>query len=503
MKKANRPSFTALARRAVLVVLALAAAGCVSVGPDYRAPEQVVSPAWHTQLKGGLTGDASDSPALTQWWSSLGDSKLTDLIERAVAANPDIRKAKSRIRQARASLRIAQASFFPAVDSSASAARTRSSENLGPGWTNSTTGSMGSAYSNLYSTGLDASWEIDIFGGVRRSVEAARADVGSTEENLNDVLVSLLAETASNYIDVRSYQSRIAAVSANAGSQNETYQITLWRSEAGISDDLAVQQARYNLENTRSQIPPLRTSLEGAMSRIAVLLGEQPGAVHACLEEPRDIPLVPRSVAVGVPAEMLRRRPDIRKAERDLAAETARVGAAVANLYPTFTISGSIGLESISTGNLLKWGSRTLSIGPGVSLPVFHGGALRQKVEYQTAVQEQAAIAYEKTVLNALEEVENALTAYGEEQNRRDALIEAEDAAKKAVLLAEYQYQAGLANFLSVLDAQRSLLTFQNQLAESKGAVVSNLIRVYKTLGGGWESFDKDRRTEFAKGERR
>jgi len=325
--------------------------------------------------------------------------------------------------------------------------------------------------------------------------------VEATEESLNDVLVSLLAETASNYIDVRAYQARIAAVSANADSQNETYKITVWRYEAGISDDLAVQQARYNLENTRSQIPPLRTSLEAAMNRIAVLLGEQPGAIHAYLEESQDIPLVPRSVAVGVPAEMVRRRPDIRKAERELAAETARVGVAVADLYPKFTITGSIGLESVSTGNLLKWGSRTLSIGPGVTMPIFHGGALRQKVEYQTAVQEQAAIAYEKTVLTALEEVENALTAYGEEQNRRDALIGAEDAAKKAVLLAQYQYEAGLANFLSVLDAQRSLLTFQNQLAESKGAVVSNLIRVYKTLGGGWQSLDRSSKTESAKGD--
>jgi outer membrane protein, multidrug efflux system len=356
-------------------------------------------------------------------------------------------------------------------------------------------------YSNLYSAGIDASWEIDIFGGVRRSVEAARADMEATEENLSDVLVSLLAEVASNYINVRAYQARIAAVSANADSQNETYKITVWRHEAGISDDLAVQQARYNLENTRSQIPSLRTSLEGAMNRIAVLLGEQPGAVHAYLKESRDIPLVPRSVAVGVPAEMVRRRPDIRKAERELAAETARVGVAVAGLYPKFTITGSIGLESITTGNFLKWGSRTLSIGPGVTAPIFHGGALRQKVEYQTAVQEQAAIAYEKTVLNALEEVENALVAYGEEQNKRDALIEAVDAAEKAVLLSQHQYQVGLANFLSVLDAERSLLTFQNQLAESKGAVVSNLIRVYKTLGGGWESLDQGRKTESAKGE--
>lgn len=488
-------------RGAIWALVVLTIAGCVSVGPDYKAPEQPVSSAWHTQLKGGLTGDASDPLTMTAWWSTLNDPKLSDLIERAVAANLDIRKAKSRIRQARASLRIAQASFFPTIDASGSAVRARSSENMG--LSDNTTGSTGSMYSNLYSTGIDASGEVDIFGGVRRSVEAARADVGAMEENLNDVLVSLLAEVASNYIDVRAYQARIAAISANADSQNETYQITVWRHEAGISDDLAVQQARYNLENTRSQIPPLRTSLEGAMNRIAVLLGEQPGAVHAYLEESRDIPLVPRSVAVGVPAEMVRRRPDVRKAERELAAETARVGVAVANLYPKFTITGSIGLESISTGNLLKWGSRTLSIGPGVTLPIFHGGALRQKVEYQTAVQEQAAIAYEKTVLSALEEVENALVAYGEEQNRRDALIGAEDAAKKAVLLARYQYQAGLANFLSVLDAQRSLLTFQNQLAESKGAVVANLIRVYKTLGGGWESLDQGRKTESVKGERK
>jgi outer membrane protein, multidrug efflux system len=487
----------------ILASVTIALSGCVSVGPDYVAPSPAVSPTWHTELKGGLAVTDERTADLAAWWTTLSDSKLSDLIERAVVANLDIRKAKSRMRQARASLKIAQASFFPTVDASGSAVRSRSSENLGPNSTGSATGSTGSAYSNLYRTGLDASWEIDIFGGVRRSVEAAHADAEAMEENLNDVLVSLLAEVASNYVDVRAFQARIAAVSANARSQNETYQITVWRNEAGISDELAVQQARYNLENTRSQIPALRTSLEGAMNRIGVLLGDQPGAVHAYLEEPGDIPLVPRSVAVGVPAEMVRRRPDIRKAERELAAETARVGVAVANLYPIFTLTGSIGLESISTGNLLAWGSRTLSVGPGVTLPIFHGGALRQKVEYQSAVQEAAAIAYEKTVLNALEEVENALVAYAEEQNKRDALIEAEDAARKAVLLAEYQYQAGLANFLTVLDAQRSLLAFQNQLAESKGAVVSNLIRVYKTLGGGWQSLSIDPKTESAKREKK
>jgi outer membrane protein, multidrug efflux system len=482
----------------ILALLVGVLTGCVTVGPDYATPIPKVSPAWHTELKGGLAVTDERTAELTRWWTTLNDPKLSGLIERAVAANLDVKKAKSRIREARASLKVAQAGFFPILDVSGSATRSRSSENMGSG---GTTASMGSMYGNLYTTGLDASWELDIFGGVRRSVEAARADMGGMEENLNDALVSLLAEVAQNYVSVRAYQARIAAVSKNADSQDETHRLTIWRAQAGISDELAVQQARYNLENTRSQIPALRTSLEGAMNRIAVLLGEEPGMVHAYLKDPEPLPLIPATVAVGVPAEMVRRRPDIRKAERDLAAATARVGVAVADLYPKFTLSGSIGLESISTGNLLSSGSRILSGGPGVTLPIFHGGALRGKVEYQTTLQEQAAIAYEKTLLAALEEVENALVAYGEEQNKQDALTNAEDAARKAVLLAEYQYQAGLTNFLTVLDAQRSLLTFQNQLAESRGTVVANLIKVYKTLGGGWESLNAGPTMKLAKEE--
>jgi outer membrane protein, multidrug efflux system len=385
---------------------------------------------------------------------------------------------------------------MPTVDVSGSGERSRSSGSLG-------SSGGGSLYGNLFSAGTDASWELDIFGGLRRSLEAASANLGAQEENLNDVLVTLLSEVAVNYVDARTYQARIAAVSGNADAQAETLKIIEWRKQAGISDELAVQEARYNLENTRSQIPPLRTSLEAAMNRIAVLLGEQPGAVHVFLKDPEGLPLVPASVAVGIPADMIRRRPDIRKAERDLAAQTARVGVAVADLYPKFTLSGALGFTSLSTGSLFSSDSRTLSGLGGVTAPVFHGGALRQNVEIQSALQEQAAVTYESTLLTALEEAENVIVAYAEEQARRDALIGAEDAAKKAVVLAEGKYEAGLTNFITVLDAQRSLLTFQNQLAESKGKVVSNLIKIYKALGGGWEAFRQGDETKLAKGEKR
>jgi multidrug efflux system outer membrane protein len=305
------------------------------------------------------------------------------------------------------------------------------------------------------------------------------------------VLVSLLAEVALNYVEVRTFQARLAFAEANLEAQNETHQLTLWRYQAGLSDELAVQQARYNLENTRSQIPTLRTGLEEAMNRIAVLLGEQPGRVHKEIEKQVPIPVAPLEVAVGVPVDTLRRRPDIRRAERQLAAQTARIGVATADLYPKFTLSGSIGLEALSLNNLSS-GIWTLSGGPRISWAIFKAGAIRQNIEVQSALQEQYLIAYETAVLSALEEVENALVAYAEEQQRRQSLSEATQAAQKAVELAQHKYQAGLTDFSNVLDAQRSLLSFQDQLAQSDGTVTSNLVRLYKALGGGWTSMAPD-----------
>jgi multidrug efflux system outer membrane protein len=464
---------------ALLAILIFA--GCATVGPDYVPPDTSVPGDWHTQLKGSLTAEQMDPQTLASWWTTLNDPELSSLMERAVAGNLDLKEARARIRETRARRGIAGADFFPTLEATGSATKSRSSEETGTGKTR-----------EFYVAGFDAGWELDLFGGVRRSVEAAEADIQATQEGLREVLVSLTAEVALNYVEVRTYQKRLAVTEANLKIQQETYSLIQSRYQAGLGDELAVQQARSNLESTRSQIPTLRTSLEASKNRIAVLLGEQPGALYAQLENYKPIPVVPLDVAVGVPADVLRRRPDVRKAERELAAQTARVGVATADLYPKFTLKGSIGLEALSLGNLIAAGSRTFSIGPRITWPIFNAGSIRANMEVQSALQEQTMIQYESTVLSALEEVENALVAYVEEQIRRASLSEAADAAKQALELAQYKYQTGLTDFITVLDAQRSLLTYEEQLAQSAGSITSNLVRLYKALGGGWNTLAPD-----------
>ena len=458
------------------VVIGLVLSGCATVGPNYTKVEPDAPIKWHTELAGGLTTEGLQPETLAQWWSTLNDPELESLVERAIKGNLDLKSAHARIREARALRGISRASLFPTLDAGGSAARYRSSENSGTG-----------KESKLYYAGFDAGWELDVFGGLRRSVEAAQADLEATREDLHDVMVSLLAEVALNYVEVRTCQARLAVTETNITSQEETYELNRSRYQAGIIDNLAVQQSLYNLENTRSKIPTLQTGLAAAKNRLAVLLGKKPGEVHQELAEKKPIPMLPVTVAVGVPAETLRNRPDIRLAERNLAAQTARIGMATADLYPKFRLMGTIGLESISTGDFLESASRTWGIGPGISWNIFHGSAIRQNIKVQTARQEQALIQYESTVLKALEEVENVLVAYAKEQRRRESLARATNAAKRAVLLARDQYQAGLVDFNNVLIAQRSLLSFQNELAQSEGAVISNLVRLYKALGGGWK----------------
>jgi len=422
-----------------------------------------------------------DPEVLARWWTVLGDPVLTGLVERAVKGNLELREARGRVREARARRGISGAGLLPAVGASGSATKSRGSEELG-----------GGAERDLYSAGLDARWELDIFGGLRRSVEAAEADLEASREDLRDVLVTLLSEVALNYVDLRSFQERIAIAEANLDAQRETHDIVRWRFEAGLANQLEVDQSRLNLEQTRSQIPPLRTAALQALNRLSVLLGESPGSLRDELSGGGSVPVTPLEVAVGVPADALRQRPDVRRAERQLAAQTARVGVAVADLYPKFTLSGSIGLEALEPGKLFSAGSRAFSSGPGFTWNVFSGGALRRNIEAQTAAEEQALARYESTVLAALEEVENALAAYAQEQARRQSLAEAAGAARSAVELSLQQYTSGLIDFQTVLDSQRSLLSLEDQLASSGSEVTSNLIRLYKALGGGWTSLAPD-----------
>jgi NodT family efflux transporter outer membrane factor (OMF) lipoprotein len=484
----HRNKFVQLVLPILLVLFIIVVSGCPAVGPNYVRPDTTVYQSWNTQIKNDSGVKEAGAENLANWWSALGDPMLSSLIDRAQKGNLDLKKAQASIREARARRGLARASFFPTIEASGSDTRSRGSENTG-GVTTGTSNVMTSVMtSDLYSLGFDASWELDIFGGVRRSVEAAGANVEASQENMRDVLVSLVAEVAKDYVDVRTYQARIATAEDNLKTQEETYQLTVWRNQAGLSDELDVQQARYNLENTRSNIPTLRTGLDAAMNSIAVLLGEQPGWVHEELSKQEPIPAAPMNIAAGVPADILRRRPDIRKAERELASQTAQIGVATADLYPKFTLSGSIGLESISTGNLLSSGSRNYSFGPSITIPIFSGGYTLQNIEIQSALQEQYLIAYKTAILGALKDVENALIAYVQEQYRRQALIDASAAAKQAAELAKNKYLSGLIAFSDVLDAQRSLLSYEDELATSEGTVTTNLISLYKALGGGWTS---------------
>jgi multidrug efflux system outer membrane protein len=474
----GKTHFMAWASAVVLLFTA-----CASVGPDYVPPSKPTPQSWHSELGQGLRNNSLDTETLARWWTTFDDPDLSRLINRAVENNLEVKEASSRVREARARRGVSEAGFYPALDAEASVTKRRSGGNTGKSET-----------STLYIGSFDAGWEIDIFGGVRRSVEAADADLRAAGEDLNDVLVSLLAEVALNYVELRTYQTRLDLAQANSKAQEETFDIASSRYQAGLGGELAVQQARYNLENTRSQIPTLRTGLEETLNRLAVLTAQAPGSLHDSLNQHRAIPVTPPSVAVGVPAETLRRRPDVRRAEYQLVAETARIGVAEADLYPKLRLAGSIGLEASKSVDFFDIAGHFWSFGPTISWNIFDAGAVRKNIEAQSAVREQVLFAYEAAVLGALEEVENTLTAYAQEILRRERLLDAVSAAQEATTLAEAQYTAGLMDFSDVLDAQRSLLSFQDQLAQSEGTVTTNLVRLYKALGGGWTSLSREGR---------
>jgi NodT family efflux transporter outer membrane factor (OMF) lipoprotein len=453
--------------------------GC-TVGPDYVPPTYPMPGAWSESLEGGLAAEPAD---LQEWWLTFEDPGLNSLIERALAGNLDLKGAVARIREARAQRGFVASDRFPTIDAAGSYSRDRASENVDRGFGNN----IEVSDTDLFSFGFDASWELDIFGRVRRSVEAANANLDAAGEDYRDVLVTLLSEVALNYVEVRSFQTRLEIAEANVRVQEDTLKLTQARFNAGLTSGLDVAQAEANLDTTRSAIPTLQIGLKQAMNRLGVLLGQNPGSLSAELSKPMPIPVTPTEVAIGIPADLLRRRPDIRRAERELAAQTARIGVATADLYPRFSLLGSIGLEASDFGSLFELGSRAYSVGPSFQWNIFDAGRIRSNIVIQDARQEQALIRYESAVLTALEDVENALVAYAREQVRRQSLLKAVDASQRAVKLAETLYIQGLSDFQNVLDAQRSLFNLQDQLAESEGAVTSNLISLYKALGGGWE----------------
>lgn len=449
---------------------------CASVGPDHHPPAKAISSQWQTPLQGGLADEPIDRRALSHWWSQLNDSLLSMLIDQAVAENLDLKEARSRVREARARRGSAETGLFPRVDATGQLMQMKGSKETGAG-----------TERNLFTSGFDAGWEVDVFGGVRRSIEAADADLQANQAGLRDVLVTLTAEVGLNYVEMRTYQARLTMAEENLKEQEDMYDLIRQRFDAALSDALSMEQARYNVENTRSQIPRLRSGLEASKNRLEVLLGKVPGQLRAELAPAAPIPVTPLRVAVGIPADCIRRRPDVSRAEWELAAQTARIGVATAELYPKFTLLGSVGIETLTIVGVASTDDLTYRIGPQFSWRIFDAGAIRRNINIQSELQEQALARYESVVLKALEEVENALKAYAEEQNRRQALMQASQAAIKAMTFAQEKFRAGLIAFYDVLDAQRSLFSFEDMLAQSEGAVTADLITLYKALGGGWE----------------
>ena len=451
-----------------------------AVGPDYEAPDvtATVPDAWRAEVEAEMSSDASP---LVRWWETFGDTTLTGLIRRAESETRDLVAAVGRVEEDRALRGVAKGGLLPDLVLDGSYTRFQLSEN----------GLQGSELQgqqfDLWSGGLSLSWEIDLFGRVRRGVEAASAELGASVEDYRDVLVTLYAEVAAAYVDTRTFQQRLTFANANADAQRRSLQLTRDRFRAGLTSALDVTQAESNLATTEAQIPALEDGLNRSLNRLAVLLGEPPGDLHDALAEPAPIPMPEGEVAALLPAELLRRRPDIRRAERRLAAQTARIGIATADLYPSFSLTGFLGLESLELDEFGEGESVSWSLVPGVRWNLFSGGKIRNRIRAEEARTRQALAAYEQTILLALEETGNSLIAYGREQERRDRLLEAVRASERSVEIVATQYRSGLTDFQRFLDSQRSLFNQQDALAVSAGQVTKNLISVNRALGGGWD----------------
>jgi NodT family efflux transporter outer membrane factor (OMF) lipoprotein len=481
-----------------IVSSALLAAGCM-VGPDYHSSKDQPSEGWTSLTNPAPTTNLTTqpttqrystvdpaSPAQTaQWWQSFGEEELNSLIERGIANNLDVRQAEARIRQARASRGVVASALYPTIDTSGSYSRS------GTGRADDV--ANGDARHDLYQAGIDATWEIDIFGGVRRDVEAANADIVAAVEDRRDVLVTLTSEIALAYLDLRSFQTQLALAQKNLSTQQYTADLTRRRKAGGFVSALDVANAEAQVATTTSLIPSLTQSARQAMYSIAVLLGEEPGTLVDELANESPIPQVPDSIPIGLPSELLRRRPDIRRAEAQVHAATARIGVATAELFPRFSLTGSLAVSGSKPANLANWNNSFWSFGPSVSWPLFSAGRIRANIAVQNAVQEQTLLTYRATVLTALQDVENALVAYSQEQTRRVALAQAVDANRRAVDLSSLLYQQGQIDFLNVLNAQRALFASEDALAQSERTVAQNLVALYKGLGGGWDEVDANR----------
>ncbi len=508
----------------LLALLSVLALPCCTLGPDFQAPSLWAPTSWFASRPAAppTPSQVVAEPIDAAWWQSFNDPILTELEKQVAFSNLDVRLATVRLQESRLQRGVTAADEFPQVNGNASYDREKVSDrgvigllggsgsgssDLGTA-ANGTTGTQGGIPTsvtsggsggpgthvpsfNLFQAGFDSTWEIDFWGRVRRQVESADASIDASAESRRDSMVTVLAEVARDYLQYRGEQRDLQIALDTLASDQQSLRLTQERQRGGLTTGLDVANAAAQVNITAAQIPQLRAQAAVTLNAISLLLGQTPGSLAAKLDAAQPVPPVPPAVPVGLPSDLARRRPDIRRAEAQLHAATADIGAAEADFFPKVTLSGSVGAQATqfkNVGNLGAFGALQYSGGPSVSIPIFEGGRLKYTLDLRKAQQQEAAVQYQQVVLQAFHDVDNALTNYSAEQLRREQLARAVDQSRRALDLARQQYVQGLGTFLDVLTAQRTLFQSQQQFADSTTTVSTNLVQLYKSLGGGWET---------------
>jgi outer membrane protein, multidrug efflux system len=476
-----------MSRRGLGVIcLALLLGGCASVGPNYQRPVLEAPATWtESQEQAGMALSLEE----IAWWQAFGDPVLNGLIEQAAKTNLDLEQARARLVQARADVKIAGAPAMPKVLTTGSV--TRSEDGISTLTTVSSFPESLAAPGTIFQAGFDASWEIDVFGGTRRNVEAARARLEASLEDLRSTLLTLLGDIAKNYIALRANQAQLEITRRNVEAQQETVEVSRERFKLGLTTYLDVAQAEAQKAATESNLPAIEAAIKQSIHRLGILLGQEPNALKTVLAVIRPLPQPNRVMATGLPSDLLVRRPDLGQVERQLAAASADIGVATAELYPKFDLTAGLGLQGTDVSKFLNISrGRYWSVVPGVIWNLFDGGKARATVKSKRAVYEENLARYRSSFIKALEDVENALAAYYAEQTKHRILVESVRANQEAVTLAKERYRRGLTTFLDVLTAENSLYTVQSNLSQSEANLLTNLISLYKALGGGWDAAD-------------
>jgi NodT family efflux transporter outer membrane factor (OMF) lipoprotein len=504
---------------ATMFLLAALGAGC-KVGPNYRRPPVKVESHFDE-----LTPAQTTNSPVAAWWQVFHDAELDHLVSEALRGNLELQMAASRIQQSRFQRSIAAADLLPEVNADAGYLHARGSRNVvlplgasgtsgaSPGSKSAVTGSrtdvspsassvnppltvlgqggLPGVTADVYQAGFDASWELDVFGGKRRSVEEASATLAATSENRRDLIVSLLAEVARDYLDLRATQERLEIARKNLLYQQTILHLIRSQRTNGLAAELDVARAAAQVNTTASDIPPLEAGARRFIHSLSTLVGKQPNELSAELQNAAPLPVTPPEIPVGLPSQLLERRPDIRAGERQIAAASARIGVAQADMFPKFALIGNAGLDASSPGNLFNWESRYFLISPTVSWRIFDAGRILSNVKLQKAARDETVLQYRNTILKALQEVEDALVNYGADQSRRNELTEAVRNTQLALDLAQQDYQHGLVDFLNVLEADRNALSAQDALVQASQVVCTDVVALYKALGGGWETAER------------